>query len=91
MTEAHYFYVLCCKDATFYAGYTVDPKRRLLEHNEGRGAKYTRLKKRRPLHMIHLEVFETRSLAMKAEARFKRLTRKQKELYLNQTPTLPLV
>ncbi|WP_297077311.1 GIY-YIG nuclease family protein [uncultured Enterococcus sp.] len=86
----HYFYVLECQDHSFYAGYTIDPKRRLTEHNDGRGAKYTRLPSRRPLQMIHLESFDTRSLAMKAEAAFKKLSRKQKEQYLKNTPTLPL-
>lgn len=43
---------------------------------------YTRLAKRRPVKMIHTEKFETRSAATKAEAAFKKLTRKQKEQYL---------
>lgn len=82
METKHYFYVLHCKDKTFYAGYTTNPIRRLKEHNDGIGAKYTRLAKRRPLTMIHQEAFETRSDATKAEAAFKKLTRKQKENYL---------
>ena len=84
MASKHYFYVLHCKDNTFYAGYTTDPTRRLNEHNEGVGAKYTRLAKRRPLKMIHQEAFETRSEATKAEAAFKKLSRKQKEAYLKR-------
>lgn len=82
--EKHFFYVLKCRDNTFYAGYTVDVNRRLIEHNEGIGAKYTRLKKRRPVEMIHSESFKTRSEAMKQEYAFKQLTRKQKEFYLAQ-------
>lgn len=82
--KKHYFYVLLCNDDTFYAGYTVEPPRRLKEHNDGVGAKYTRLAKRRPIKMIHQEAFETRSEAMKAEAAFKKLTRNQKEKYLNE-------
>lgn len=86
-TEQHFFYVLKCRDNTFYAGYTIDLERRLLEHNEGIGAKYTRLEKRRPLQMIHFESFDTRSDAMKQEYAFKQLTRKQKERYLAQKET----
>ncbi len=82
MANNHYFYVLECKDHTFYGGYTTDLTRRLAEHNAGTGAKYTRLASRRPLQMIHAEVFETRSAATKAEAAFKKLSRKQKEKYL---------
>lgn len=82
MAANHYFYVLHCKDGTFYGGYTTDPKRRLQEHNKGTGAKYTRLPSRRPVKMIHTEKFATRSEATKAEYAFKKLPRKQKEYYL---------
>lgn len=80
--KKHYFYVLLCADNTFYAGYTTDLTRRLAEHNSGKGAKYTRLKKRRPAKMIHHEVFQTKSDAMKKEYAFKQLTRLKKEAYL---------
>lgn len=82
--NTHYFYVLHCADNTLYAGYTTDPERRLAEHNKGIGAKYTRLPKRRPMKMIHLEAFDSRSAATKAEYAFKQLTRKEKNLYLKQ-------
>lgn len=83
-SKKHYFYVLQCKDNTFYGGYTTDLERRLTEHNSGKGAKYTRLSKRRPAKMIHHEMFETKSEAMKAEYAFKQLKRKQKEQYLKE-------
>jgi len=82
-TKEHFFYVLHCKDGTYYGGYTTDLERRLKEHNDGNGAKYTRLEKRRPVKMIHHELFHTRSEATKAEYAFKQLTRKQKEKYLS--------
>lgn len=81
-TKPSYFYVLWCKDRSFYAGYTTDLKRRENEHNEGIGAKYTRTRNRRPLKMIYAETFATRSEATKAEAAFKKLTRPEKEKYL---------
>lgn len=84
-----YFYVLKCLDGTFYAGYTVDLTRRLAEHNQGIGAKYTRPKMRRPLKMIHSETFATKSEAMQAEAAFKKLSRKQKEQYLRTKSAEP--
>ena len=90
MANEHYFYVLFCKDQTFYGGYTTDLSRRLGEHNNGTGAKYTRLQKRRPVKMIHAEVFSSRSEATKAEAAFKKLTRKQKERYLQTHSTVLL-
>ncbi|GAA3021994.1 GIY-YIG nuclease family protein [Tetragenococcus solitarius] len=77
-----YFYVLRCKDHSFYGGYTTDLNRRLKEHNQGNGAKYTHPKSRRPLDIVHAEAFATRSQATKAEAFFKKLSRKEKENYL---------
>ena len=68
----------------------TDLSRRLEEHNNGTGAKYTRLQKRRPVKMIHAEVFSSRSEATKAEAAFKKLTRKQKERYLQTHSTVLL-
>ena len=89
-SKVHYFYVLLCKDDTFYGGYTTDLARRLNEHNQGIGAKYTKLSKRRPLQMIHAECFSTRSEAQKAEYAFKQLTRRQKETYLRTHPSVTL-
>lgn len=83
VNKQFYFYVLNCADQTFYAGYTTDLRRRLFEHNQGTGAKYTRLEKRRPARMIHAEVFSSKSAAMKAEYAFKQLSRVQKESYLS--------
>ena len=88
--KQHFFYVLECRDKTFYAGYTIDVARRLDEHNDGTGAKYTRLAKRRPARLLHFESFDTRSLAMKQEYAFKQLSRKQKEAYLKEIPSLSL-
>lgn len=82
MATNHYFYVLLCQDGTFYGGYTTEPKRRLAEHNRGCGAKYTRLKKRLPVQMIHVQAFLTRSEATQAEYAFKQLSRKEKEHFL---------
>lgn len=76
----HYFYVLMCADNTYYGGYTTDILRREAEHNRGFGCKYTFT--RRPVELIHHEVFENRSLAMKAEYAFKKQSRLAKERYL---------
>lgn len=84
MAQSSYFYVLYCKDNTLYGGYTTDLKRREKEHNDGIGAKYTRLKSRRPAKMIYAEAFETRSEATKAEYTFKHQSRSDKERYLNE-------
>lgn len=80
--QTSYFYVLYCRDNTLYGGYTTNIKRRLKQHNDGTGAKYTRSKSKRPVKMLYAEKYSSKSEAMKAEYAFKQLTRKQKERYL---------
>lgn len=82
MANEHFFYVLECKDGSYYAGYTNDLERRLRVHNEGKGAKYTRA--RLPVHYVHQEAYETKREAMQAEYHFKRLNRSQKEQYMQK-------
>lgn len=82
MENNYYFYVLLCHDNSFYGGFTTDLMRRLKAHNEGKGAKYT--KTRRPVKMIHAEVFSTKSEALKAEYAFKHQSRIKKERYLKE-------
>ena len=83
-SKHYYFYVLYCADNTLYTGYTTDLKKRTKAHNTGKGAKYTKLQKRRPVRLIYAEERATRSGAMSAEAKFKQLTRLQKENYLKK-------
>ena len=71
-----YAYLLKCSDGSLYAGWTNDPERRLKAHNNGTASKYTR--SRRPVEMVYLEEFETKSEAMKREAALKMMTREQK-------------
>jgi len=81
-TIKHYFYVLLCRDNTYYAGYTNNLEKRLKTHNEGKGAKYTRA--RLPVQLIYKEVFTDKSQALKAEYAFKQLSRKEKESYMRK-------
>ncbi|MDF0727849.1 GIY-YIG nuclease family protein [Cytobacillus sp. S13-E01] len=78
--NSHYFYVLECRDGTFYAGYTNNIKQRITKHNQGKGAKYTR--GRGPVELLFAKEFITKSEALKAEIRFKKFNRKQKENFL---------
>lgn len=80
--KKHYFYVLECKDGSFYGGYTVDPNRRLKEHNKGKASKYTRV--RTPVQMIYVEEYAEKGEAMRAEYAFKKLTRIKKEQFLKK-------
>lgn len=72
----HYFYVLECRDHSYYAGYTNNLERRVDMHNLGKGAKYTR--GRTPVELIYYEEFTSKKEAMQAEYQFKQLSRKEK-------------
>lgn len=69
-------YVLRCKDGSLYCGITNDLTRRVRQHNEGSGARYTR--GRGPVKLLKSWPMEGKSAALKAERAFKRLTRSMK-------------
>ena len=69
-------YILKCSDQTLYTGITNNLEIRLLAHQMGKGAKYTR--GRSPLELIHVESFYSKSDAAKREAAIKKLTRANK-------------
>lgn len=65
-----------------YTGVTIDSVRRLCEHNgELRGgAKATR--PGRPWRIVYIETTESRSLALKREAKIKKMSRAEKDALL---------
>ena len=69
-------YLLRCKDGSLYTGITTDLRRRLAQHNDGTGAKYTR--SRRPVAIAWKWTRQTESSARKREAAIKQLTREEK-------------
>lgn len=71
-----FVYIVRCRDRTLYTGITTDLRRRLKEHNAGRGAKYTR--PRRPVELVYSEEAATRSAAAGREYRLKRLSLNEK-------------
>lgn len=82
MENNHYFYVLKCRDGSFYGGYTNNLRRRIEMHNSGKGAKYTR--GRTPVELLYHQVFSNKSDALKAEWEFKSWSRKKKEQFLSK-------
>jgi len=73
----YYLYILECADKSLYTGIATDLARRLEEHNNSSlGAKYTR--GRRPVKLVYSKKFRNRSLASKAEAKIKKLSREEK-------------
>lgn len=77
MAKAHLVYMLKCKDNTLYTGYTNDLAHRLMMHESGKGAKYTR--GRGPFEVVHIEEFPTKEEALQREYQIKQLPRPQKE------------
>lgn len=76
MGTNHYVYIVECSDNTLYTGYTTNVNRRVKEHNQGTGARYTQ--GRRPVKLQYQEKYNNRSNAQKREYAIKQLTREQK-------------
>ena len=72
-------YIVCCADGTLYTGIATDVERRLAQHNGAKrnGARYTAA--RRPVRLVYSVPYPTRSAALVAEARVKRLSRAEKQ------------
>lgn len=77
-------YALRCRDNSLYCGITNDLPRRLVAHNDGKGAKYTRPKTRRPVSVVYTCPYPNRSQASKAEYAFKQLSKAKKEQRIRQ-------
>ncbi|MGZ4850029.1 MAG: GIY-YIG nuclease family protein [Candidatus Bathyarchaeia archaeon] len=71
-----YVYILLCIDGSFYTGYTGDLDARTKLHQNGKGARYTKVHK--PERVAYAELFNSRSLAMKREREIKKLSHQQK-------------
>ena len=71
-----YCYLLECADGSYYTGWTTEPRRRVREHNQGQGARYTR--SRLPVTLRYLEEQEDQSSAMSREYQIKQLSHEEK-------------
>lgn len=73
-------YMLKCCDGTLYTGQTNDLSRRVLLHNAGKGATYTR--GRLPATLVYAEKMASRGDALRKEREIRKLPRRKKELLL---------
>jgi len=69
-------YILLCADGTLYTGVTNDLYKRLVAHNAGTAAKYTRA--RRPVELAFVEICADKSAALRREMAVKALSRAEK-------------
>jgi|TARA_B100000700_G_scaffold260037_1_gene295272 putative endonuclease len=65
-----------CNDQSLYTGITNDLKKRIIAHNSGKGAKYT--KARLPVKLVYKESCKTKSDSLKREFEIKKLKRIEK-------------
>lgn len=82
MLSTHwYVYILKCADDSYYTGITNNLTQRIVEHNFGKGARYTRF--RRPVKLIYSEEHPDKSSATKREIEIKDMTRIRKTALIN--------
>jgi putative endonuclease len=81
-TKKWVVYLVRCSDKSLYCGISNDLKKRLIEHNSGKGAKYTR--SRRPVEPVGVSFEMTKSEALKLEYRIKQLPANRKIAEFNR-------
>ena len=69
-------YIIECSDNTLYTGITNNIEKRLSDHTNGNGAKYT--KNRAPFTLMYSEKCSDRIAASQREYQIKKMTRVQK-------------
>lgn len=72
----YYVYIIMCTDGSFYTGYTKNIDTRVKLHENGKGARYTKMHK--PQKVAYVELFDSRARAMQREKEIKNLTHQQK-------------
>jgi putative endonuclease len=76
-------YILECADGTYYTGWSTDPQRRERQHNSGKGARYTSL--RRPVRLVYIEPVADRGTALRRERKIKTLSHAQKKALIHSS------
>jgi len=77
-----YMYILECFNGQFYTGSTKNLDRRILEHNSGNGANFT--KKNLPCKLIYFEEFDRIDEAFYREKQIQKWSHKKKEALINK-------
>ena len=80
-------YLVQCGDGSLYCGIALDMDKRLAQHNNGTGAKYTT--SRRPVKLVWYELITGLGKALQREHQIKRMTRKQKLALIERKRTYP--
>jgi len=80
------FYIVKCRDNSYYCGISNDVTARVTHHNKGIGAKYTY--SRRPVTLVYTEKHNSQSEARKREIQVKNWARGKKECLIAGFPRL---
>ncbi len=85
-----YMYILLCSNGQYYTGSTTDLGKRLVEHQNGEGANFTR--KHLPVKLIYYEEFQRIDDAFYREKQIQGWSKKKKEALIkgehNKLPEL---
>ena len=81
-----WMYILQCADGSYYVGATTDLERRVREHNQGKGARYT--KGRQPVKLVYAVEFASFSEAYRWERKVHRWGRAKREALIRGEITL---
>ena len=85
-----YMYILKCADDSYYTGSTIDLELRVIQHQNGEGANYTR--KRLPVLLVYYEEYQNIEDAFYREKQVQGWSRKKKEALIeNRREDLPLL
>ena len=72
-----YMYILKCSNGTYYTGSTIDLEKRILQHQMGEAANYTR--KHAPVKLVYFEEFSMIETAFFREKQVQNWSQKKKE------------
>lgn len=76
-----YVYILQCSDGSYYTGSTIDLDKRIMEHQDGKGANHT--KKRLPVKLLYVEEYLSIATAFEREKQIQGWSRAKKETLIN--------
>ncbi len=77
-----YVYILKCSDDSFYTGSTINVEKRIIEHQDGKGANYTQ--KRLPVTLVFIEAFTSITEAFNREKQIQGWSRAKKQALIDE-------
>jgi putative endonuclease len=79
--SSSFVYIVQCADGSLYVGHTSDVNERVNVHNEGRGARWTAV--RRPVSIVYFEPHPSEDKACVRERQIKRWSHEKKRALIS--------